>query len=321
MEKIEVEKFKGREISILMGGWSSERAISIKTGEAVNSSMRELGLNAKALDLTSKSQAYEALDGLDLVFVALHGRGGEDGFIQKILEEREIEFTGSGSKASLISMNKSETKKAWRELSLPTPDFVEIRNGGTKDVETIPYVSGEGDVTSLDKSFVVKPAREGSSFGVSIIHPGKGSLEEAMKKALKYDETLLIEAFIDGEEIAVPILENRALTPITIKPKGNFYDFEAKYLSNETLYYESKLNNEELSDIKEFSWHAFSCLGCSGWGRVDFIKDKEGNFQLIEINTVPGLTKTSIVPKSATLEGIDFNELVLRMLNTACFKE
>ena len=119
----------------------------------------------------------------------------------------------------------------------------------------------------------------------------------------------------------MPILENRALTPITIKPKGNFYDFEAKYLSNETVYFESKLTNEELSDIKEFSWHAFSCLGCSGWGRVDFIKDKEGNFQLIEINTVPGLTKTSLVPKSATLEGIDFNELVLRILNSACFKE
>ena len=321
MEEIEVEKFKGREISILMGGWSSERAISIKTGEAVNSSMRELGLNAKALDLTSKSQAYEALDGLDLVFVALHGRGGEDGFIQKILEEREIEFTGSGSKASLISMNKSETKKAWRELSLPTPDFVEIRNGGTKDVETIPYVSGEGDVTSLDKSFVVKPAREGSSFGVSIIHPGKGSLEEAMKKALKYDETLLIEAFIDGEEIAVPILENRALTPITIKPKGNFYDFEAKYLSQETEYSSSELTDKELSDVKSFAWHAFSCLGCSGWGRVDFILDKNRNFQLIELNTVPGLTETSLVPKSANEEGISFNELILRILNTACFKE
>ena len=167
----------------------------------------------------------------------------------------------------------------------------------------------------------MKPAREGSSFGVSIVHPGKGSLEEAMKEAIKFDDTLVIEAFIEGEEITVPILGNRTLTPLTIKPKGEFYDFEAKYLSSETEYSESQLSPEKLSDIKEFSWHAFSCLGCSGWGRVDLIKDTFGNFQLIEINTIPGLTKTSLVPKSANLEGIGFNDLIVRILNTACFMD
>ena len=321
MNDIGVKQFKEREISILMGGWSSEREISTRTGGAVMDAMNDMGLRAKTIDITSEKQAYEVLDKLDLVFIALHGRGGEDGFIQKILEEREIDFTGSGSKASLIAMNKSETKKTWRELSLPTADFVEIRNAGTKEVETTPYVSGEHDVTSLGKSFVVKPAREGSSFGISIVHPGKGSLEEAMTEAIKFDETLIVEAYIKGEEISVPILDNRTLTPITIKPKGDFYDFESKYLSDETEYLETKLSSEELSDIKEFSWHAFSCLGCSGWGRVDFIKDKDGNFQLIEVNTVPGLTKTSIVPKSASIEGMGFNELILRILNTACFND
>ena len=321
MTDIDISFLQEREVSVLMGGWSSEREISIKTGEAVLDSLEQLGLKVKGFDLTSEKQASETLDGLDLVFVALHGKGGEDGFIQRILEERKIQFTGSSSEACLIAMNKSETKKIWRDLSLPTPDFVEIKNAGSKRVETFPYVSGENDVTSLNKSFVVKPAREGSSFGVSIVHPGKGSLEEAMKEAIKFDDTLVIEAFIEGEEITVPILGNRTLTPLTIKPKGEFYDFEAKYLSSETEYSESQLSPEKLSDIKEFSWHAFSCLGCSGWGRVDLIKDTFGNFQLIEINTIPGLTKTSLVPKSANLEGIGFNDLIVRILNTACFMD
>ena len=311
------EKFKGTSISILMGGWSSERDISLKTGQAVLNAMKELDLKVEALDLTSEKQAYENLKELELVFIALHGRGGEDGFIQKILEDRKIKYTGSDSEACKLAMNKCETKKIWRELSLPTPDFVEIKNAGKNEVETFPFVSGEEDVASLDKSFVVKPAREGSSVGVSIVHPGKGSLEEAMQKAINYDDTLIIEAFIEGEEITVPILGERALAAITIKPNRDFYDFEAKYLSNETEYFPSKLSTQEIEDVKEFSWHAFSCLGCSGWGRVDLIKDKQGNFQLLEINTAPGLTKTSLVPKSAKVEGLSFNELIISILNTA----
>ena len=185
----------------------------------------------------------------------------------------------------------------------------------------MPYLSSEEDITSLYKSFVVKPAREGSSLGVSLVHPGKGSLEEAMKEAVKYDNTLIVEAYIEGEEITVPILDKKALTPISIKPKGEFYDFEAKYLSQETEYSSSVLSHKEMSDVKSFAWHAFSCLGCSGWGRVDFILDKNRNFQLIELNTVPVLTDTSLVPKSANEEGISFNELILGILNTACFKE
>ena len=219
-------------------------------------------------------------------------------------------------------MNKAETKKIWRDLSLPTPDFVEIRNAGTPNLETIPFLSGENDISPLDTSFVVKPAREGSSFGISIVHPeGKIALEDAMKEAIKYDDILLVEAFVEGEEITVPILGEEALTPITIKPKNLFYDFEAKYLRRDTEYLKSDLNPEELSAVKEFSLNAFSCLGCKGWGRVDLIKDRNNNFQIIEINTVPGLTETSLVPKSASFEGIDFDSLITRILNTACVEK
>ena len=321
MTDIDTSKFKDREISVLMGGWSTEREISLKTGRAVVDSVKSMGLNVRSVDLSSPEQAIKLVDSLDLVFIALHGRGGEDGFIQAILEEKNIQFTGSNSKSCELSMNKSETKKIWRELSLPTPDFVEIKNAGTTKTQTSPFLSSEQDVSALEQSFVVKPAREGSSFGVSIVHPGKGSLENAMKEALKYDDILIVEAFIEGEEVTVPILEGKTLTPISIKPKNDFYDFDAKYVRNDTEYSQSELSEEELMTVKNFAWHAFSSLGCSGWGRVDLIQDKKRNFQLIELNTVPGLTETSLVPKSAILEGIDFDGLIIRILNTACFKE
>ena len=321
MTDIDTSKFKDREISVLMGGWSTEREISLKTGRAVVDSVKSMGLSVRSVDLSSPEQAIKLVDSLDLVFIALHGRGGEDGFIQAILEEKNIQFTGSNSKSCELSMNKSETKKIWRELSLPTPDFVEIKNAGTSKTQTSPFLSSEQDVSALEESFVVKPAREGSSFGVSIVHPGKGSLENAMKEALKYDDILIVEAFIEGEEVTVPILDGKTLTPISIKPKNDFYDFDAKYVRNDTEYSQSELSEEELMTVKNFAWHAFSCLGCSGWGRVDFIQDKKRNFQLIELNTVPGLTETSLVPKSAILEGIDFDGLIIRILNTACFKE
>ena len=204
---------------------------------------------------------------------------------------------------------------------MPTPDFVEITNAGSPESGTSPYLSGEEDITHLTDSFVVKPAREGSSFGISIVHPGGVSLEEAMKEALNYDDILLVEAFVEGEEITVPILGEKALTPLSIKPKNEFYDFEAKYIKEDTKYFQSKLNDIELSTVREFAWHAFTSLGCSGWGRVDLIRDLRNNFQLIEVNTVPGLTKNSLVPKSAALEGINFDSLIVSILNTTCLKD
>ena len=311
-----------REIAVLMGGWSAEREISLKTGKAVTDSIKSLGLSVRDIDLISPDEIEKIINSLDLVFIALHGRGGEDGYIQKILEESKIQFTGSNSGACEVAMNKVETKKIWRDLSLPTPDFVEIRNAGTPNLETTPFLSGENDVSPLDASFVVKPAREGSSFGISIVHPeGKISLEDAMKEAIKYDDILIVEAFVEGDEITIPILGEEVLTPITIKPKNLFYDFEAKYLREDTEYLKSDLNPEEFLAVKEFSLNAFSCLGCEGWGRVDLIKDRNNNFQIIEINTVPGLTVNSLVPISASLEDIDFDSLITKILNTACLKQ
>ena len=317
-EKVDSSFLKGMRISVLMGGWSSEREISLISGHAVKDCLREMGFDPLILDLTSEEDAIEKVQDIDIAFIALHGKGGEDGFIQSLLKEREIIFTGSHAEACKTSINKAETKKVWRELSLPTPDFVEIKNAGKPDMEMTPYISGEDDITSLDKTFVVKPISHGSSKGVSIVRPGQGTLEEAMKEATKYDRNIITEAFVEGVEFTVPILDQKPLVPISIHHKNEFYDYEAKYLSKETEYLKAKLSLQKTNEIKDFAWHAFSSLGCRGWGRVDLIQDQNDNFQLIELNTVPGLTRASLVPKSAEIEGISFDQLITRILYIAC---
>lgn len=304
-------------IAVLHGGWSTEREVSLVSGKAVISSLLKMGLKIQSFKINSKEDLKQSFKEFDLVFNALHGKGGEDGYIQSILEKDKIVFTGSKSSSCKISFNKIETKKIWREIGLPTPDFVEILNIKTPEMELNHFVTGDEDITSLDSSFVVKPAREGSSFGISIVKPGIGNLEDSMKIASKFDKDVLIEAFVEGEEITVSILGSRPLTPITIKPFNQFYDYEAKYLSNKTSYLPSKLSEKKISELEELAFDAYNALGCQGWGRVDFIQDIDGNFQLLEVNTVPGLTKTSLVPKAAELNGLDFDSLIVEILRLA----
>ena len=320
MKNQDLSFLENKKVAVLMGGWSAEREISLRSGNAVLKSLQEMQVNVKAIDLISPEESKLQLEDFDIAFIALHGRGGEDGFIQELLTDRGILFTGSKTEACKLAMNKVETKKVWREVSLPTPDFVEITKAGKSDMKITPFLSGSVDITALDKSFVVKPASEGSSYGISIVKPGEGSLDEAIMEAVKYDETVLAEAYVEGVEITVTILGDRVLPPVAIEAKGAFYDYEAKYLSNETKYSLANLDPDNLITLKNFCWHAFKSLGCEGWGRVDLIKDNNNNFQLIEINTVPGLTETSLVPKSAALAGISFNQLILEILHLACAK-
>ena len=309
---------KGKKVAVLAGGWSAEREISLKSGLAVSGALEELPINCTFIDLQSKTDAENISYEIELVFIALHGRGGEDGYIQRILEGKGIVYTGSNTESCKIAMDKSETKKIWRDLLLPTPDFVEIKKAGTPSMKLTPYLSKEDDITALDKTFVVKPCREGSSFGISIVKPGEGSLEEAMKEALKFDDSLLVEAFVPGRELTVSILGEKALHPIHIKPSGSFYDFDSKYESNKTEYLKADLKDIELKEIQDLAWHAFSSIGGKDWGRVDFIQDEQGNFQIIEVNLVPGLTETSLYPKAASFEGISFTDLVSKILLLAC---
>ena len=309
---------KEKEIAILAGGWSAEREISLKSGMAVSEALEELQIDFNFIDLKSKEEAKNISSEIELVFIALHGRGGEDGYIQKILEDKGVLYTGSNPESCKIAMDKSEAKKIWRDLLLPTPDFVEIKKAGTPETKLTPYLSAEEDITALDKTFVVKPSREGSSFGISIVEPGKGSLEESMNEALKFDDSILVEAFVLGRELTVSILGDKVLHPIHIKPSGTFYDFKSKYESKKTEYLKADLNKNELEEIKDIAWHAFSSIGCEDWGRVDFMQDEKDNFQIIEVNTVPGLTQTSLFPKAASFEGISFKDLIVKILLLAC---
>ena len=309
---------KDKKLGILAGGWSTEREISLKSGLAVSRALEELQVDYDFIDLQSETDAENISSKIELAFIALHGRGGEDGYIQRMLEDKGIMYTGSDPKSCEIAMDKSATKKIWRDLLLPTPDFVEIKEAGTPSMKLTPYLSKEEDITALDKTFVVKPSREGSSYGISIVKPGEGSLEEAMKEALKYDDTLLVEAFVPGSELTVSILGEKVLQPIHIKPSGSFYDFKSKYESNKTEYSKADLNDAEFKEIQDLAWHAFSSIGCEGWGRVDFMQDEQNNFQIIEVNTVPGLTETSLYPKAASFEGISFADLVGEILLLAC---
>ena len=307
-----------QKILLLYGGWSAERNISINSGKAVAGALSRNGISFTENDLTSEKEAKLLSTDYDLAFIALHGRGGEDGFIQEILESKNIKYTGSDTLSCKTSLNKIESKKIWRDLLLPTPDFVEIVNVGKPEMKLTPHLSGENDITALDKTYVVKPANEGSSFGITIVRPDNGTLEKAMLEASKFDSSILVEAFVEGRELTVSILGDDVFHPIHIKPSGDFYDFDSKYNNKGTEYIKADLSVDKLNEIKDYAWHAFSSLGCSKWGRVDFIEDNEGNFQIIEVNTVPGLTETSLFPKAASYEGIDFDELIIKVLHLSC---
>ena len=313
-----IATLKQKKILVLSGGWSAERDISLKSGIAVSRALQENDILHTHVDLTSEEDAKNISEEYDIAFIALHGRGGEDGFIQDVLQSKGIKFTGSDALSCQISLNKTEAKKIWRELLLPTPDFVEIVNAGNSKMKLTPHLSGEEDITALDKSFVVKPANEGSSFGITIVRPGQGSLEEAMKEAVKYDSSILVEAFVEGRELTVAILGNEIFHPVHIQPAGEFYDFNSKYAGSGTEYAKADLSIQKLQEIKDYAWHAFSSLGCSHWGRVDFIEDKEENFQIIEVNTIPGLTETSLLPKAASYAGLSFSDVVIKVLLLSC---
>ena len=314
-----LESLEGKKISIICGGWSAEREISLKTGKAVFKALEDLNLDLDLIDIKSEKEAHDLDSSLGLAFIALHGRGGEDGFIQDLFEQKLIPYTGSNSSVCKLTMDKSETKKIWIKEGLLTPDFLEINFDSESDSyhELNFGIQNLSEIIQRNKPIVVKPSREGSSFGISIVQDTSNGVNEEILAARSYDNRIILEEFIEGTELTVPILDGKALTPISIKPNSKFYDYEAKYERTDTVYEASKLDKQRMKEVKGLALKAYSVLGCKGWARVDLIESKEENFYLIEINTVPGLTNTSLFPKSAALEGISFTELVIRMLKTA----
>lgn len=301
------EELKKRLIGVLEGGMSAEREISLRTGAAVKKALMEAGYRVAAIDAGRDLPRQLAETGVEVAFIALHGRFGEDGTVQGLLEVLGIPYTGSGVLASALAMDKEATKKILLHHELPTPGFAVCRRGE--------------DHARLEERFrhyplVVKPNREGSTIGVSIVRRS-GDLLAAVNEALVHDEVALIEEFIDGMEVTVSVLNGEALPIIQIVPKGGFYDYQAKYTAGRTEYIlPAPLQPVLYGRIQQAAARICADLGCRGAARVDFmVRDKE--FYCLEVNTIPGMTETSLLPKAAAKAGIGFGELVLRILEDA----
>ncbi|MBQ9619418.1 MAG: D-alanine--D-alanine ligase [Neisseriaceae bacterium] len=294
-------------IAVLAGGFSSERDVSLNSGQAVCEALRQKGIDAHLFDPKEQSLIQLKQEGFQAAFNVLHGVYGEDGVIQGALEALQIPYTGCGVLASAISMDKFRTRLIWEGFGLPNVPYVVMNDNS--DFAAIEQ--------QLGLPLFAKPACEGSSFGVFMIEEA-GKLKEVYAQLKNFQGVPLAEKAITGGEYACSILGDRALPVIKIIPKGKFYDFEAKYKRDDTEYQcPSDLTAEEEKQMQQLALRAFDALGCKGWGRVDFLRGQDGRFYLLEINTVPGMTSHSLVPKAARQEGIDFPSLCVEILSYA----
>lgn len=293
-------------VAVLMGGQSAEREISLLSGNAVLSALLGAGIDAVAIDAGADLPWQLQDQKIDRVFNILHGRGGEDGQVQGLLGVMGIPCTGSGVLASALSMDKVRSKQLWCCAGLATPDFSIL--GPDTDWQALIDRNG---------GMVVKPVHEGSSIGMYMVDSA-ASLEQAWNAAGKYDTAVMAERRVRGPEYTVAILDDEALPPIELATDREFYTYEAKYIDNDTRYQcPADLTDQESLELSGLCLRAFRVLGCRAWGRVDVMRDPDGRFQLLEINTVPGMTDHSLVPIAAGQAGLDFEELVLRVLASA----
>lgn len=301
-------------IAVLFGGTSAEREVSLNSGAAVLAGLREGGVDAHPVDPKEIDVTQLKSMGFDKVFIALHGRGGEDGTLQGLLELIGLPYTGSGVMASAISMDKLRSKLLWQGAGLPVAPWValtrtECELGLSDSVNT--------RIAALGLPVIVKPSREGSSVGMSKVDKAE-DLSAALTLAFQHDEEVLIEKWLSGPEFTVAMLGEEILPSIRIQPAGVFYDYEAKYLSDETQYFcPSGLEAEREADLQSLVLKAWNVLGCRGWGRIDVMLDGDGQFYLLEANTSPGMTSHSLVPMAARQVGMSFSQLVVRILDQA----
>ena len=290
-------------IAVLFGGNSAERQISLQSGAAAIEALQSLGVDVVSIDTQENAVAQLQQQELSGAFIALHGVGGEDGKIQGLLEFLNIPYTGSGVLASSLCMDKLRTKQLWSGVNLPSAQYLALEKS-TDWVQALAYLGGEA---------MVKPAHEGSSIGMSRVNTPQ-ALKKAYEEAAQYDTSVLAEQFIVGAEYTVAILNGEALPPIRLQPNSDFYDFNAKYLADDTQYLcPCGLVQAKEDELKQLAKAAFNAVGAEGWGRVDIMANAAGEFYLLEVNTVPGLTGHSLVPMAAQAAGIDFETLILRI--------
>jgi len=292
-------------VLVLKGGWSSERNISLLSGRAVEDGLKKAGFRVSSLDIKKRSFLRELLKRkFNVAFITLHGRFGEDGGIQAVLDGMGVPYTGSGVLASALAMNKLFAKKIFRSSGIPTPEWQEISKYELPQVR-IPF------------PVVVKPSAEGSAIGVSIVER-KEELIPAFRRAFKYNDKIIVEKYIEGIELSVGILGEKALGVIELRPKRKFYDYKAKYVTGMCEHIvPAPLPQRDYKRVQEIALDAHRALGCSGYSRVDLRMDNKKRIYVLEVNTIPGMLRLSLFPESARAEGIDFVELLKRMVMLA----
>jgi len=305
---------KVKRIGVLMGGISAEREISLRTGQAIHKALRKKKYKAYPIDVTKSLAQTLIKKKIEVAFIALHGKWGEDGTVQGMLEIMQIPYTGSGVMASALALNKGMTKKILSYHRLPTPDFQivkaeEIKRAGFRQKIKIPF------------PLVIKPISEGSTIGTTIIKQ-KRSLQDACEHAAQFDQHILIEQFIEGKEVTTGILDGRALPLIEIIPKSGFYNFQSKYTPGSTEYIiPARVNQSVTRKIQQLAVKAYYAIGCEGAARVDLmVSHKRSQPYILEINTIPGMTETSLLPMAAQHAGISFEDLAEKTVLTARLK-
>ncbi|CAE6897641.1 D-alanine--D-alanine ligase B [Ectopseudomonas oleovorans] len=291
-------------VAVLFGGKSAEREVSLKSGNAVLGALQAAGVDAFGIDVGDDFLQRLGREKIDRAFIVLHGRGGEDGSMQGLLECAGIPYTGSGILASALAMDKLRTKQVWHSLGLPTPRHA---------VLTSP-ADCEAAAAELGFPLIVKPAHEGSSIGMAKVDSAQALLA-AWQDAARYDSQVLVEQWIAGPEYTIAVLRGEVLPPIGLGTPHSFYDYDAKYLANDTQYrIPCGLSAEKEAELKDLTARACEAVGTQGWARADVMQDASGQFWLLEVNTVPGMTDHSLVPMAARAAGLDFQQLVLAIL-------
>lgn len=296
-------------VAVLFGGSSAEREVSLASGSAVCNALDSLGVEYVAFDPAERNLIELQNENVSLAFIMLHGRGGEDGTIQGALEFMGIPYTGSGVLGSALAMDKIHTKEIWVARGLPTPAFRRISGPLSLQDATL-------TLQQLANTIMVKPSREGSSIGMAKVDEAN-ALQNAVNTALEHDQEVLLEAYVTGPEYTVAVLNGDALPSIRMATPHDFYDYAAKYQDNTTEYFcPSGLSDTDEQVLGQLAVNAFDSVSAKGWGRVDVMRDSAGNFLLLEVNTVPGMTPKSLVPKAALQAGMDFNQLIQAIMQT-----
>jgi D-alanine-D-alanine ligase len=291
-------------VAVLYGGKSAEREVSLKSGAAVIDALTRAGVDVVAIDVGDDLLDRLQSEKIDRAFIILHGRGGEDGSMQGLLECLGIPYTGSGILASALAMDKLRTKQVWQSLGIPTPRHA--------------VLASESDClkASMELGFplIVKPAHEGSSIGMAKVN-SEQELVAAWQDAAKYDSQVLVEQWIHGPEFTIAVLRGQVLPPIALGTPHVFYDYDAKYIANDTQYrIPCGLDSVKEQELIDLTARACDAIGIEGWGRLDVMQDEQGRFWLLEVNTAPGMTDHSLVPMAARAAGLDFHQLVLAIL-------